>query len=122
MTALIIVLVVLASLYVFGLVFVLVAGAMKLTDDSHLVREQGRGQIARSPLWPLDEYQRVKAERVESKRLAHIEQSEQILRSLDRVERLQQRNLETWRRAEEARRQLHERAAQGDDGPSSPEH
>lgn len=121
MTALIIVLIMLASLYVFGLVFVLVAGAMKLTDDSHLVREQGRSQIARSPLWPLDEYQRVKAERTESKRLAHIEQSEDILRKLDRVERLQQRNLETWRRAEESRKQLHDRAGHGDDGPSSPE-
>lgn len=121
MTALIIVLITLASLYVFGIVFVIVAGAMKLTDDSHLVREQGRAQIARAPLWPIDEYQRVKAERTESKRLAHIEQSEDILRKLERVERLQQRNLETWRKAEESREQLHDRASHGDETPSSPE-
>lgn len=114
MVALIIVLIMLASLYVFGMVFVIAVAGMKLTDDSHLAREQGREQLKRAPIWPYDEYQRVKIERTESKRLAHIEQSEDILRKLAQVERLQERNLETWRRAEESRRQLHHRAAEHD--------
>lgn len=115
MTALAIVLIMIASVYVFGLLFAVVVAAMKLSEDSALQRHEAWRQMRRSPIWPVDEFRRQRAEYVTSKHLANIEQSELILKKLEQVEQAQRRNLQTWEQAQDAQTRMRELALKPDD-------
>lgn len=103
-----ILLIILAALYIGGLLFAVVAAGMKMTDDSALTRHEAWAQLRRAPIWPVDEYKRQRASYIESKHLANIEQAQQILDRLDQVERAQQRNRETWEKAINSQQKLRE--------------
>lgn len=104
----IIFLIVLASIYLFGVIFVVTAASMHLGDESALKRQEALNQLKRAPLWPLDEVRRLKAENELSKHQANIEQSRRLLEQLDRVEREQRRNLQTWEKAAQSHEKLRE--------------
>lgn len=108
MTALLVMAVIFGSIYLFGLIFVIVVAGMQLTDESALKRREAMNQLKRAPFWPIDEARRLRSEGERSRHEANIEQQQRILDQLAHVERMQQRNLETWEKAAQSSDRLRE--------------